>query len=222
MKKIIIALTIVSILLGVFLITSSLWKKNDFKREDENFYNAISSLKEEDYRKAFEYANSIENVEKQKCIKNIIAHKYIIEINDSFKQITAIGDKLNSIINTVSITSIYGNIKVDEDKQLEIDKMGEQLYLNYDNNISNKFSKDILYDDLSNLYTSFNKTMESYRGVYNNLEYKFINEKDNLVDNLNTFVANIKELSNYINDVSNLHPISEVDEKYQIMFFEKN
>lgn len=222
MKKIIIALTIVSILLGVFLITSSLWKKNDFKREDENFYNAISSLKEEDYRKAFEYANSIENVEKQKCIKNIIAHKYIIEINDSVKQMTAIEDKLNSIINTVSITSIYGNIKVDEDKQLEIDKMGEQLYLNYDNNISNKFSKDILYDDLSNLYTSFNKTMESYRGVYNNLEYKFVNEKDNFVDNLNTIVANIKELSNYINDVSNLHPISEVDEKYQIMFFEKN
>lgn len=221
MKKVIIVLVIVSILIGAFLAINFFYVKNDFKRKDDNFYLAISALKEEDYRKAFEYSNLIDNIEEQKTIKNIIAHKYIVEINNSFDEINEMSEIMNNIVNRVSITVIYGKIEVDADKQQELDETGEKLYENYDNNILNKFPEEILYEDLDNLYTSFNKTMESYRGIYNNLEYKFINEKDNLVNTLNDFVNNLKELSNYIQDVSKLHPMSEVEEKYQIMFFDK-
>lgn len=221
MKKVIIVLTIVAILLGAFFSISFFYVENEFKRKNENFYLAISALKEEDYKKAFEYSNQIDNIEDQKTVKNIIAHKYIVEINDSFKDINEMSNIMDNIISRVSITAIYGKIEVDADKQQELDKTGEKLYDNYDNSILNKFSDEILYEDLKNLYTSFNNTMESYRGMYSNLEYKMINEKDNLINQLNTFVSNLTELSKYIEDVSKLHPMSEVEEKYQIMFFDK-
>lgn len=221
MKKVIIVLTIVAILLGAFFTISFFNVENEFKRKNENFYLAISALKEEDYKKAFEYSNQIDNIEDQKTVKNIIAHKYIVEINDSFKDINEMSNIMNNIISRASITAIYGKIEVDADEQQELDKTGEKLYDNYDNSILNKFSDEILYEDLKNLYTAFNNTMESYRGMYSNLEYKMINEKDNLINQLNAFVSNLTELSKYIEDVSKLHPMSEVEEKYQIMFFDK-
>ncbi len=221
MKKVIIVLTIVAILLGAFFTISFFNVENEFKRKNENFYLAISALKEEDYKKAFEYSNQIDNIEDQKTVKNIIAHKYIVEINDSFKDINEMSNIMNNIISRTSITAIYGKIEVDADEQQELDKTGEKLYDNYDNSILNKFSDEILYEDLKNLYTAFNNTMESYRGMYSNLEYKMINEKDNLINQLNAFVSNLTELSKYIEDVSKLHPMSEVEEKYQIMFFDK-
>ena len=60
--------------------------KSNYEIANQNFYEAISLLKEEKYNEAYQLSNNIEDAEEQRTIRNIIAYSYLIKITNCLSQ----------------------------------------------------------------------------------------------------------------------------------------
>lgn len=225
MKKIIIILSIIILVLGVIFTYIFFQGENEFKRNENEFYNAISLLKENKYNEAYQQSNNIKNVESQKVIKNIIAYSYLGKIVECVDKVNENSSNIEKVIEKASISnSIYGRIDVDEGEQNKIDKIDGEIRQKY-GELNSTYPKEILYEDLTNLYNSFGEFIKSYDGLNSKLKEKLSNEtkRNQLLTDISNYIPKLEELSKYIKDVENLHPLSEIPEQYRIMFdFDKN
>lgn len=220
MKKVNIVLLIITIILGLAYIYMAFIKNNnDFSREDENFYEALSLLKENKYSDAYQKTDKIKNTENQKTIKNIIAYSYLRSVTDCLDDIEKSDEAVEDAIDQARYSSIYGNINISDDTQNKIDNQNKELMQKY-GELNTTYPKEILYDDLENLYNSFGQIISSYNGLNSNMKEKLSSEteKDKYLNDLNTFIKAVENGATYINDVEKLHPLNEIPEKYRIMF----
>lgn len=220
MKKLIVILSIIVLILGIFFTYIFFQSKNEFKRNEQEFYNAISLLKEEKYNEAYQLSNSIKNIENQKVIKNIIAYSYLEKIIECVDKVNESESILTNLIQKVSISnSIYSRIDISEEEQNKIDKIDEEIMQKY-GELNITYPKEILYEDLGNLFNSFGEFIKSYNGLNSGLKEKLSNDtkRNQLVNDLTSFTQKLEELSKYVKDVEDLHPANEIPEQYRIMF----
>lgn len=220
MKKIIIVLCIVVFILGILCSAEYFKSKNNYEVANQNFYEAISLLKEEKYNEAYRLSNNMEDVEEQRTIRNIIAYSYLIKITNCLNEMTESGKERSNIISEVSISaSIYGKIDVTDEDQNKIDKLDNEIMQKY-GELNIIYNEESLYEDLADLYNSFGEVIKSYDGLNSNLKQKLSSdtERTKYQEDITTFSGNIKELLDHIEDVEKLHPVNEIPEQYRIMF----
>ena len=220
MKQIIIVLGIVALILGTVCSVEYLKNKSNYEGANQDFYEAISLLKEEKYNEAYKLSNNIEDVEEQRTIRNIIAYSYLIKITNCLDEMTKSGEKSSDIISRVSISaSIYGKIDVFDEDQSNLDKLDKEIMQKY-GELNTIYNKESLYGDLADLYNSYGEVIKSYDGLNSNLKQKLSSdaERTKYQEEITNFTEKMKELSNHIKDVEKLHPISEIPEQYRIMF----
>lgn len=220
MKKIIIVLCIVVLILGTVCSVEYFKNKINYEVANQNFYEAISLLKEEKYNEAYELSNNIEDIEDQRTIRNIIAYSYLTKITNCLNEMTESGEKSSNIISEASISaSIYGKIDVADEDQNKIDQLDKEIMQKY-GELNTIYNKESLYEDLADLYNSYGEVIKSYDGLNNNLKQKLSSdaERTKYQEDITKFSESIKELSNHIEDVEKLHPVNEIPEQYRIMF----
>lgn len=220
MKRIIIVLCVIVLALGTVCSVEYFKNKSNYEVSDKNFYESIAMIKEEKYNEAYQLSNNIENVEDQRTVRNIIAHLYLSKINSSLDEITESGEKSSDIISSASISlSIYGRIEITDEEQNKIDKLDNEIMQKY-GNLNTIYSKESLYEDLADLYDSYGEAIKAYDGLNSNLKQKLSSEveRKKYLEDISNFTERIKELSNHIEDVEKLHPVSEIPEQYRIMF----
>lgn len=220
MKKLIVILSLIIIILSTVFIYLFFQNKNEFKRSEQNFYEAIDLLKEEKYQEAYQLTNEINDIECQKTIKNIIAYSYLEKITECMKKLQDVSSESSSLVQTAVIkASILGSINISESEQSEIDQKDKEIMDLY-GNLNTTYSKEILYDDLNNLYDSYQEFINAFNGLNENLQDKLSNDESRkkLGSDMTDFTKILQNLSNHINDVKKLHPLSEIPERYRIMF----
>ena len=177
-------------------------------------------LKEEKYNEAYKLSNNIENVNEQRTIRNIIAYSYLTKITNCLAKMNESEKIMSDIIDEVSISaSVYGRIDISSEDQSKIDKLNKEITQEYEQ-LNSLYNKESLYEDLADLYNSYDEVIKSYDGLNSNLKQKLSIETKRIkyLEDMNKFINKMKELSNHIEDVQKLHPVNEIPEQYRIMF----
>lgn len=220
MKKVIIVLSIVAFILCTIGLVGYFKNKSNYDVANPNFYEAISMLKEEKYNEAYKLSNNIENVNEQRTIRNIIAYSYLTKITNCLAKMNESKKIMSDIIDEVSISaSVYDRIDISSEDQSKIDKLNKEITQEYEQ-LNSLYNKESLYEDLADLYNSYDEVIKSYDGLNSNLKQKLSIETKRIkyLEDMNKFINKMKELSNHIEDVQKLHPVNEIPEQYRIMF----
>lgn len=167
MKIILIAFTIILIFLGVFwIVYNPTYELN----------KAVDLLRSGKYKEAYDYASNKGNEENKQIVKEVITNIFINQTVKGNEKMATIADKCTNIILSVDRDNIDNTL--DDTINIEVNSLDSYI------NLENEISKEMIVEELSDVYDSYFETLKFTRN-------NFINILDKLED---------KELWNNIQD----------------------
>lgn len=214
MKKYIkhIVFIFLMIIISVYTCYNLNSKTHYDKNYSKDFINAIESIRAENYNKSYEIIKNSSNEEKE-LIQTILLYKFLNEI-DSYTSINEkINDEAENIIDYLTYTYLY-------ERNTIYQKNIDEIYANEYNKLfdaKSKLPKEIMFEDVYDLYDKYFELIELDKDTFKNFEYKIKKNKSNLTKLIGSISEKLVEIVDLLKEVKGRHPSSSIPEEYMYL-----
>lgn len=214
MKKyiihIIFAVIMISICIYTFLVCSS--KSYYDKNYSENFIKSVNYIKDGNYVKSYEVIKNSSGEEKE-IIQTIYLYEFLKETDKYLKISSEIMDEINNIMDYILYPDLYDKNSV---YQKNIDKIYADEY-NKLFEIKNKLPKEIMPEEMYDLYDTYIQLIEIDKDTFKNYEYNVFNKKANLSNSIENVKNKLDELLELLKDVKGKYPSEFIPFEYAVL-----
>ncbi len=214
MKKyiihIIFAVIMISICIYTFLVCSS--KSYYDKNYSENFIKSVNYIKDGNYVKSYEVIKNSSGEEKE-IIQTIYLYEFLKETDKYLKISSEITDEINNIMDYILYPNLYDKNSV---YQKNIDKIYADEY-NKLFEIKNKLPKEIMLEEVYDLYDTYIQLIEIDKDTFKNYEYNVFNKKTILSNSIENVKNKLYELLDLIKDVKGKYPSEFIPFEYAVL-----
>lgn len=214
MKKyiihIIFAVIMISICIYTFLVCSS--KSYYDKNYSENFIKSVNYIKDGNYVKSYEVIKNSSGEEKE-IIQTIYLYEFLKETDKYLKISSEITDEINNIMDYILYPNLYDKNSV---YQKNIDKIYADEY-NKLFEIKNKLPKEIMLEEVYDLYDTYIQLIEIDKDTFKNYEYNVFNKKTILSNSIENVKNKLYELLELIKDVKGKYPSEFIPFEYAVL-----
>lgn len=214
MKKyiihIIFAVIMISICIYTFLVCSS--KSYYDKNYSENLIKSVNYIKDGNYVKSYEVIKNSSGEEKE-IIQTIYLYEFLKETDKYLKISSEITDEINNIMDYILYPNLYDKNSV---YQKNIDKIYADEY-NKLFEIKNKLPKEIMLEEVYDLYDTYIQLIEIDKDTFKNYEYNVFNKKTILSNSIENVKNKLYELLELIKDVKGKYPSEFIPFEYAVL-----
>ena len=214
MKKyiihIIFAVIMISICIYTFLVCSS--KSYYDKNYSENLIKSVNYIKDGNYVKSYEVIKNSSDEEKE-IIQTIYLYEFLKETDKYLKISSEITDEINNIMDYILYPNLYDKNSV---YQKNIDKIYADEY-NKLFEIKNKLPKEIMFEEVYDLYDTYIQLIEIDKDTFKNYEYNVFNKKTILSNSIENVKNKLYELLELIKDVKGKYPSEFIPFEYAVL-----
>lgn len=179
MKIILIAFTFIIIALGVFwIVYKPMYDLN----------KAVELLKNGEYKVSYDYVINKNNEENKQIVKEIITNIFINQTVKGNEKIATIADKCNNIILSVDRDNIDNTL--DDIINIEINSLDSYI------NLENEISKEMIVEELSDVYDTYFETLKFTRNNFINILDKL--EDKEFLNNVQNKVYDVTSMASYL------------------------
>lgn len=214
MKKyiihIIFAVIMISICIYTFLVCSS--KSYYDKNYSESLIKSVNYIKDGNYVKSYEVIKNSSGEEKE-IIQTIYLYEFLKETDKYLKISSEITDEINNIMDYILYPNLYDKNSV---YQKNIDKIYADEY-NKLFEIKNKLPKEIMLEEVYDLYDTYIQLIEIDKDTFKNYEYNVFNKKTILSNSIENVKNKLYELLELIKDVKGKYPSEFIPFEYAVL-----
>lgn len=214
MKKYIIHIIFVVIMISIciytFLVCSS--KSYYDKNYSEKFIKSVNYIKDGNYVKSYEVIKNSSDEEKE-IIQTIYLYEFLKETDKYLKISSEITDEINNIMDYILYPNLYDKNSV---YQKNIDKIYADEY-NKLFEIKNKLPKEIMLEEVYDLYDTYIQLIEIDKDTFKNYEYNVFNKKTILSNSIENVKNKLYELLELIKDVKGKYPSEFIPFEYAVL-----
>ena len=200
----------ISICIYTFLVCSS--KSYYDKNYSENFIKSVNYIKDGNYVKSYEVIKNSSGEEKE-IIQTIYLYEFLKETDKYLKISSEITDEINNIMDYILYPNLYDKNSV---YQKNIDKIYADEY-NKLFEIKNKLPKEIMLEEVYDLYDTYIQLIEIDKDTFKNYEYNVFNKKTILSNSIENVKNKLYELLELIKDVKGKYPSEFIPFEYAVL-----
>lgn len=207
MKRCIIIIT-----MFILLITTGCSNiNNNVSKNSRYFYNTISLIKDEKYKKAYEQSKKIKDSKDRRIIETIFIYKLEAYESDLYNAVDEYIEECDNLIDTAHYNE-HNIFTVSEEQQNKVNKINDDKIKPFDD-MQNKFPPSILPGSSLDYYAASIKYYDSVVNSCSDLANKLQNQQRPLLQAIETGISLLdkKEKLNY------KYPIENIPEEYIIL-----
>ena len=196
----------------MLLITTGCSKFNtNLSKNSDYFYNAISLIKDEKYKKAYEESKKIKDSNERKIIETIFIYKFEAYESDLYSAVDEYIEECSNLIDTANYNE-YNIYMVSEEQQNKVNEINDNKIKPF-SVMQDKFPISILPDAVSDYYNTSIKYYDSIVNSCSDLANKLQHQQRPFLKTVD-IVTDLLEFRNKLNDK---YPIKNIPEQYRIL-----
>lgn len=197
--------------MGAFLVYNN--KSPLGEKKSESFIKSINYLKDENYIEAY---NNIKNSSKEEIdiIQTIILYRFIKQVDLMSELNEKITDEIDNIIDYLNYPFLYSK---NPKYQQNIDKIYDEEYPKLFE-LKTKMPSEIFFNDSIDYYNLYFECLELNNGLFKNVEYKALNNKQEFLNNIESMQKKLSELLSASIQIGGKHPENVIPEEYKLLF----
>ena len=146
-------------------------------------------------------------------IQTILLNVFADKTTSAFDIATEITDEADHITDYLTYTFLYSK---DSKYQANIDKIYAEKYPPlYD--LKKQIPKEILFDDVSEMYDLYFEYVEKSDGLFKNAEYKILHDNSNFSKTVTSMADILTKYSDECEKATGNHPLTAVPDEYIIL-----